>query len=73
SDTPLRLAAKGIRKLVEARAPVLGAVLNQVDLRKKHHYGDYYGGEYSHYGNPGKRLAVMPAQPQRKTPKLVTS
>lgn len=63
-DTPLRLVAKGIRRLVDARAPVLGVVLNQVDLRRKNHYGDYYAEEYSHYDT---KMAILPTQQRRKS------
>jgi polysaccharide biosynthesis transport protein len=45
-DTPYPLARRGIRKLLRVNAPVIGAVLNQLDILK----ADRYYGEYSGYG-----------------------
>jgi capsular exopolysaccharide synthesis family protein len=45
-DTPYPLARRGVRKLLRVNAPVIGAVLNQLDIVK----ADRYYGEYSGYG-----------------------
>jgi capsular exopolysaccharide synthesis family protein len=45
-DTPYPLARRGVRKLLRVDAPVIGAVLNQLDIVK----ADRYYGEYSGYG-----------------------
>jgi exopolysaccharide transport family protein len=45
-DTPYPLARRGVRKLLRVNAPVVGAVLNQLDIVK----ADRYYGEYSGYG-----------------------
>lgn len=45
-DTPYPLARQGVRKLLRASAPVIGIVLNQLDVVK----ADRYYGEYSGYG-----------------------
>ncbi len=43
-ETPYQLAHSGIKRLREINAPLLGVVLNQVDLRKSEQYGAYrYG------------------------------
>src|SRR5690606_6508462 len=43
-DTSASLAAKGIKRLRSVGAPVIGAVLNQVNLKQKSRYGEYYSG-----------------------------
>jgi exopolysaccharide transport family protein len=45
-ETPYPLARQGVRKLLRINAPVIGAVLNQLDVVK----ADKYYGEYSGYG-----------------------
>jgi len=46
-STPYPIARHALNRLHRADAPVLGAVLNQIDLEK----ADNYYGEYSGYGN----------------------
>ena len=46
-STPYPVARHALNRLQRADAPVLGAVLNQIDLEK----ADNYYGEYSGYGN----------------------
>ena len=41
--TPLSIVAKGVKSLRSVNAPLTGAVLNQVDLRKASQYDSYYG------------------------------
>jgi polysaccharide biosynthesis transport protein len=45
-STPYQLARSGIRRLAMANAPLLGVVLNQLDLER----AEKYYGEYSGYG-----------------------
>jgi succinoglycan biosynthesis transport protein ExoP len=45
--TPFPLARRAVRKLQRAGAPIIGAVLNQIDVVK----ADKYYGEYSGYGD----------------------
>jgi polysaccharide biosynthesis transport protein len=45
-DTPYPLARRGVRKLLRVNAPVIGVVLNQLDIVK----ADRYYGEFSGYG-----------------------
>jgi capsular exopolysaccharide synthesis family protein len=45
-STPVPLARSGIRRLAMANAPLLGVVLNQLDLER----AEKYYGEYSGYG-----------------------
>jgi polysaccharide biosynthesis transport protein len=45
-DTPYPLARQGLRKLARVGAPLVGVVLNQLDVLK----ADRYYGEYSGYG-----------------------
>jgi Mrp family chromosome partitioning ATPase len=48
------VAQNGIKKLRRVNAPVLGVVLNQLDLEKaEKYYGEYSG--YASYGGYGKR------------------
>ncbi len=50
-STPYQLARTGIKRLMLANAPLLGVVLNQLDLeRAEKYYGEYSGyGRYSGY------------------------
>ena len=50
-STPYQLARAGIKRLAMVNAPVLGVVLNQLDLeRAEKYYGEYSGyGRYSGY------------------------
>ena len=45
--TPYPVARQGLKRLRRAQAPILGAVLNQLDIAK----ADRYYGEYSGYGS----------------------
>jgi Mrp family chromosome partitioning ATPase len=45
-ETPYPLARRGIRKMRRASAPLIGAVLNELDVMR----ADRYYGEYSGYG-----------------------
>lgn len=49
-DTPTSLVARTLKRLRDVRAPIMGAVLNQVDI-SKNRYSEYYGGEYHSFGN----------------------
>lgn len=52
-ETPYQLARKGVRRLMDVNARVIGAVLNQVNFDKLVKYDKYgaYGGYYKgHYG-----------------------
>ena len=44
--TPWPLARSGLKRLAMASAPIVGAVLNQLDLER----AERYYGEYSGYG-----------------------
>jgi capsular exopolysaccharide synthesis family protein len=65
-STPYQLARNGIKRLGMANAPLLGVVLNQLDLeRAEKYYGEYsgygryrgYKGYYTYgYGQDGKKL-----------------
>jgi capsular exopolysaccharide synthesis family protein len=46
NHTPMPLARGGLKRLAMANAPILGAVLNQLDLER----AERYYGEYSGYG-----------------------
>ena len=48
-STPYQLARAGIKRLAMANAPILGVVLNQLDLER----AEKYYGEYSGYGRYG--------------------
>jgi polysaccharide biosynthesis transport protein len=66
--TPYPLARSGLRRLAMADAPILGVVLNQLDLEKaEKYYGEYsgygryrgYKGYYAYgYGPQGKKEAA---------------
>lgn len=50
-STPYQHAKNGLKRLREAHAPVIGVVLNQVDVKKgAKYYGQEYGGYYDVYG-----------------------
>jgi len=58
-DTPYKLAAQGVKRLRKANAPVIGAVLNQLDFKKADkYYGEYTGYHkyqyQGYYGAPNK-------------------
>ncbi len=49
--TPYQHAKAGLKRLREVNAPVIGVVLNQVDVKKgAKYYGQEYGGYYDVYG-----------------------
>jgi capsular exopolysaccharide synthesis family protein len=48
--TSHQLAKKGVKKLLELHAHIVGTVLNQVAPSKKSKYGDYDSNYYSYYG-----------------------
>ncbi len=50
NSTPLSIAAKGIKVLRSVNAPMTGAVLNQVDLKKASQYDSLYGEYKEQYG-----------------------
>jgi capsular exopolysaccharide synthesis family protein len=41
--TPMNIVKKGVKSLRSVNAPITGAVLNQVDLKKASQYDTYYG------------------------------
>jgi succinoglycan biosynthesis transport protein ExoP len=59
-STPYPIARHALSRLHRADAPVLGAVLNQIDLEK----ADNYYGEYSGYGNRYYRKYGYYVQPR---------
>lgn len=48
-STTVAQAKTAINKLKQIETPILGAVLNQVDIKKSAKLGDYYGVYYDHY------------------------
>jgi len=49
--TPERVIKNCLKRLREVNAPIIGVVLNQVDIKKSVRYGhDGYEGYYDHYG-----------------------
>ncbi|UTW02445.1 polysaccharide biosynthesis tyrosine autokinase [Amphritea atlantica] len=48
--TNYQLAKNGLKRLNEVKAPVIGVVLNQVDIKKAAKYGGDYSGYYDTYG-----------------------
>ncbi|RTE65217.1 polysaccharide biosynthesis tyrosine autokinase [Amphritea opalescens] len=48
--TNYQLAKNGLKRLNEVKAPLIGVVLNQVDIKKSAKYGDDYYGYYDVYG-----------------------
>ncbi|MBI3147053.1 MAG: polysaccharide biosynthesis tyrosine autokinase [Betaproteobacteria bacterium] len=61
-ETPYKVATQGVKRLRKANAPLIGAVLNQLDFKKADkYYGEYsgygksqYQGYYGAYGNKAK-------------------
>jgi len=49
-ETTYQLAKRGIKKLLDLDAHIIGTVLNQVSPGKKSKYGDYDSNYYSYYG-----------------------
>jgi capsular exopolysaccharide synthesis family protein len=49
-DTKHQLAKRGVKKLLDMDAHIIGSVLNQVTVGKKSRYGDYDSNYYSYYG-----------------------
>lgn len=49
-DTSIPLAVKGVGQLVQKKVPIIGVVLNQVDIKKAKKRGYSYGGYYDYYG-----------------------
>ena len=55
-STPYQHAKNGLKRLREVKAPVIGVVLNQVDVKKgAKYYGQEYGGYYDVYGYSGSK------------------
>ena len=55
-DTPYPLARVGIKRLRRVNAPILGVVLNQLDVEKAdRYYGEYSGYGRRYYGKYGKK------------------
>jgi polysaccharide biosynthesis transport protein len=50
-STPYQVAQNGLKKLRRVAAPVLGVVLNQLDLEKAEKYYGEYSGYKSYSGN----------------------
>jgi polysaccharide biosynthesis transport protein len=48
------VAKRTVRALTDVKAPILGAVLNDVNLERSR-YGDYYGYAYRYYGYGGEK------------------
>jgi len=66
-EIPSSLVARSLKRLRDVQAPIVGAVLNQVDLKKKSRYGDYYGNEYHSYGSK----FALPKAKSKKIPNLI--
>ena len=49
-STNYQLAKTGLKRLTDVNAPVIGVVLNQVDVKKAAKYGNDYAGYYDAYG-----------------------
>jgi capsular exopolysaccharide synthesis family protein len=49
-STNYQLAKNGLKRLGEVNAPLIGVVLNQVDIKKAAKYGGDYSGYYDNYG-----------------------
>jgi succinoglycan biosynthesis transport protein ExoP len=62
-DTPASLVARGLKRLHDVQAPVVGTVLNHVDTRHKNRYGYYYSADYSSYFVPRS----LPKASRKKT------
>ena len=55
ANTISRKFAKTVKdQLEKTGCPILGVVMNKVDLKQNKYYGSYYGGYYGDYGNYGK-------------------
>ena len=55
ANTISRKFAKSVKdQLDKTGCPILGVVMNKVDLKQNKYYGSYYGGYYGDYGNYGK-------------------
>jgi succinoglycan biosynthesis transport protein ExoP len=55
-DTPYPLARVGIKRLRRVNAPIVGVVLNQLDVEKAdRYYGEYSGYGKRYYGKYGKK------------------
>ncbi|MGN1191870.1 MAG: CpsD/CapB family tyrosine-protein kinase [Dorea sp.] len=55
ANTISRKFAKSVKdQLEKTGCPILGVVMNKVDLKQNKYYGSYYGGYYGDYGNYGK-------------------
>ena len=55
-DTPYPLARVGIKRLRRVNAPIVGVVLNQLDVEKAdRYYGEYSGYGSRYYGKYGKK------------------
>lgn len=67
-STSTDLAARGLKRLTDVRAPIIGCVLNQLDLRKQPLYGEYYSADYLDHD---KTLAIVPRSQRDKTEDLV--
>lgn len=49
-STDMKIAEKGVGKLLQSNAPVRGVILNQVDIKKAQRKGYSYDGYYDYYG-----------------------
>ena len=48
--------ARAVKDQMEkSGCPILGVVLNKVNLKQNKYYGKYYGGYYKYYGEYGKK------------------
>lgn len=55
ANTISRKFTKSVKdQLEKTGCPILGVVMNKVDLKQNKYYGSYYGGYYGDYGNYGK-------------------
>ncbi len=57
-QTTFELARKAIRQLTSVNSPVLGMVINALELKKNDYYYQYYYGSYSTYGDEKEDTAV---------------
>ena len=48
--TGIKVVKSGISRLRQVKAPIIGVVLNQVDINKNGVHGHHYGGYYDYYG-----------------------
>lgn len=65
--TSAEMAMRGLRRLTDSGAPMIGSVLNHVDL-KQSQYGEYYASDYLAQGKP---LAIIPQSQRDRTEDLV--